>query len=428
MLSLSRQQRSVLLGSFLGWSLDGYDLVLMLLVIPLISKLFFPTSNLTLSLLATFAAYVVTLVMRPVGGAIFGNFGDKIGRKKTMLITIIGFSAATFSTGLLPTWDMVGVLAPVLLVALRFTQGFFAGGEWGSGAVITMETAPKSSRGLLSGILQSGYNFGFMMASIVYFFVYAALPESQFIDIGWRIMFFTGIIPGLIALFVRYRMEESEAWLEKVRQKKIERTPLRKIFSDKENRRRFFLALVITTGLMYAYYTTMGFFPTFLQNYVNVDKSEVPILMIVATITSFFGQMFAGYLSQIIGRKKTLMVFAISAIIIAIPALYGLYHATSFYSRSLYTVILIFAATSGFGPIPAFLSERFSTEVRNSASGFVYNGGLLIGSWAPLIAVTILPHGENLVPVLLGINVIVGSAILLVGVKINPETKDAEIK
>jgi MFS family permease len=260
------------------------------------------------------------------------------------------------------------------------------------------------------------------------FFVYAVLPESQFIDIGWRIMFFTGIIPGLIALFVRYRMEESEAWLEKVRQKKIECVPLRKIFSDNEVRKRFFLALVITTGLMYAYYTTMGFYPTFLQNYVNVAKSEVPTLMIVATITSFFGQIFAGYVSQIIGRKKILMVFAISAIIIAIPALYGLYHATSFYSRSLYTVILIFVATSGFGPIPAFLSERFSTEVRNSASGFVYNGGLLIGSWAPLIAVTILPHGENLVPVLLGINVIIGSAILLIGAKINPETKDAEIK
>ena len=428
MLNLSRQQRSILVGSFLGWSLDGYDLVLMLLVIPLISNLFFPTSNHVLSLLAAFSAYVVTLVMRPVGGAIFGNFGDKIGRKKMMMITIIGFSVATFSTGLLPTWDMVGVLAPILLVALRFAQGFFAGGEWGSGAVITMETAPKQSRGLLSGILQSGYNFGFMMASVVYFFVYAALPESQFIDMGWRIMFFTGIIPGLVALFVRYKIEESEAWLEKVRQKKIERAPLRKIFSDSETRKRFFMALVITSGLMYAYYTTMGFYPTFIQNYVNIDKSEVPILMIIATMTSFFGQMFAGYLSQIFGRKKTLAIFAISAIIIAIPALYGLYHATSFHARSLYTIILIFAATSGFGPMPAFLSERFSTEVRNSASGFVYNGGLLIGSWAPLIAVTILPHGENSIPILLGINVIIGSAILLIGAKINPETKDAEIK
>ncbi|MDE1818742.1 MAG: MFS transporter [Thaumarchaeota archaeon] len=425
---LSSQQRSVLLGSFLGWSLDGYDLVLMLLVIPLISKLFFPTGNATLSLLAAFAAYVVTLIMRPIGGAFFGNFGDKIGRKKTMMITIIGFSIATFSTGLLPTWAMVGIIAPVLLVALRFVQGFFAGGEWGSGSVITMETVSKSSRGLLSGILQSGYNFGFIMASIVYYFVFANFPESQFIEIGWRIMFFTGIIPGLVALFVRVKMKESEVWLEKYHQKKIERAPLRKIFSSPQGRKRFLLALVIMTGLQYGYYTTMGFYPTFLQDYVNVVKSEVPILLIVATTTSFSGQIFAGYLSQRIGRMKTLAFFALSAIVLAIPTTYGLYHATSFYERSLYTAILIFVATSGFGPIPAFLSERFPTEIRNSASGFVYNGGLLIGSWAPLIAVSLLSHGGYWIPILLGVNVIVASIILLVGSKVNPETRDVEIK
>jgi MFS family permease len=426
-MNLSSHQRSVLLGSFLGWALDGYDLVLMLLVIPLISKLFFPTGNATLSLLAAFAAYVVTLIMRPVGGAFFGNFGDKIGRKKAMMITIIGFSVATFSTGLLPTWEMVGILAPIFLVTLRFLQGFFAGGEWGSGAVITMETVPKSSRGLLSGILQSGYNFGFILASVVYYFVFTHFSGPQFTEIGWRIMFFTGIIPGLTTLFVRIKMKESQVWLEKFHQKKIERAPLRKIFSDVTIRKRFFLALIIMTGLQYGYYTTMGFYPTFLQNYVNMDKSEIPFLLIVATITSFFGQIFAGYISQKIGRMKTLGLFAISAIILAIPAVYGLYHAVSFYERSLYTVILIFTATSGFGPIPAFLSERFPTQVRNTANGFVYNGGLLIGSWAPLIAVSLLSHGGSFIPVLLGINVIVASIILLFGSKINPETRDAEI-
>ncbi|WP_101477129.1 MFS transporter [Candidatus Nitrosotalea bavarica] len=426
-MNLSSHQRSVLLGSFLGWALDGYDLVLMLLVIPLISKLFFPTGNATLSLLAAFAAYVVTLIMRPVGGAFFGNFGDKIGRKKAMMITIIGFSVATFSTGLLPTWEMVGILAPIFLVTLRFLQGFFAGGEWGSGAVITMETVPKSSRGLLSGILQSGYNFGFILASVVYYFVFTHFSGPQFTEIGWRIMFFTGIIPGLTTLFVRIKMKESQVWLEKFHQKKIERAPLRKIFSDVNIRKRFFLALIIMTGLQYGYYTTMGFYPTFLQNYVNMDKSEIPFLLIVATITSFFGQIFAGYISQKIGRMKTLGLFAISAIILAIPAVYGLYHAVSFYERSLYTVILIFTATSGFGPIPAFLSERFPTQVRNTANGFVYNGGLLIGSWAPLIAVSLLSHGGSFIPVLLGINVIVASIILLFGSKMNPETRDTEI-
>jgi MFS family permease len=153
MLGLTKQQKTVVLGSWLGWSLDGYDLVLMLLVIPLISELFFPLANPTFALLATFAAYVVTLIMRPFGGAFFGNFGDKFGRKKSMIITIMGFSIATFATGLLPTWQMVGLLAPIFLIMLRFLHGFFAGGEWGSGAVITMETVPKKHRGLLSGFL-----------------------------------------------------------------------------------------------------------------------------------------------------------------------------------------------------------------------------------------------------------------------------------
>jgi len=427
MTSLTRQQKSIVFGSWLGWSLDGYDLVLMLLVIPLISILFFPAEDPTFSLLATFAAYIITLIMRPFGGAFFGNYGDKHGRKKAMIITIMGFSGATFATGLLPTWQMVGVMAPILLIGLRFMQGFFAGGEWGSGAVITMETAPKEKRGILSGFLQSGFNFGFVIASVVFFGAVSIFPEDQFVEIGWRIMFFTGIIPGLVALFVRFRMNESEVWLAKQKQQKIEKSPLKKLLSSKDGRKRFIFSLILMTGLMYAYYTSIGFYPTFLQNYVEIEKYEVSILMIVGTTTSLFGQIFTGYLSQRIGRKKTITVFAMAAITLAIPAFYGLYNAESAFERAAYTIVLIIVATTGFGPIPAFLSERFPTEVRNSASGFIYNGGLIFGSWAPLIAVTMLSRGAELIPILLGINVIIGSIIILIGAKINPETRDVDI-
>ena len=426
MTSLTKQQRSIVFGSWLGWSLDGYDLVLMLLVIPLISTLFFPAEDPTFSILATFAAYIITLIMRPFGGAFFGNFGDKHGRKKAMIITIMGFSVATAATGLLPTWQMVGFMAPILLIGLRFMQGFFAGGEWGSGAVITMETAPKEKRGILSGFLQSGFNFGFVLASIVFFVTVSAFPEEQFVDIGWRVMFFTGIIPGLVALFVRFRMNESEVWLAKQKQQKT-KSPLKKLLSSKDGRKRFIFSLILMTGLMYAYYTSIGFYPTFLQNYVEIEKSEVSMLMIIGTTTSLFGQIFTGYLSQKYGRKKTIAFFAIAAIIIAIPAFYGLYNADSVLERASYTIILIIVATTGFGPIPAFLSERFPTEVRNSASGFIYNGGLIFGSWAPLIAVTMISNGTELIPILLGMNVIIGSIIILVGAKINPETKDVDI-
>ncbi|WP_420544647.1 MFS transporter [Nitrosopumilus sp.] len=427
MTSLTRQQKSIVFGSWLGWSLDGYDLVLMLLVIPLISTLFFPAEDPTFSLLTTFAAYIITLIMRPFGGAFFGNFGDKHGRKKAMIITIMGFSAATFATGLLPTWQMVGVLAPILLIGLRFMQGFFAGGEWGSGAVITMETVPKEKRGILSGFLQSGFNFGFVLASVVFFGAVSLFPEEQFVDIGWRVMFFTGIIPGIVALFVRFKMNESEVWLKKQESKKTEKAPLKKLLSNKDGRKKFIFSLILMTGLMYAYYTSIGFYPTFLQNYVEVEQFQVSMLMIVATTTSLFGQIFTGYLSQKIGRKKTISIFAIAAIIVAIPAFFGLYYSETVFERIAYTIILIMVATTGFGPIPAFLSERFPTEVRNSASGFIYNGGLIFGSWAPLIAVTMISKGVELIPIFLGINVIIGSVIILIGAKINPETRDVDI-
>ncbi|MCA9827041.1 MAG: MFS transporter [Nitrosopumilus sp.] len=425
--TLTKEQKSIVFGSWLGWSLDGYDLVLMLLVIPLISMLFFPAEDPTFSLLATFAAYIITLIMRPFGGAFFGNFGDKHGRRKAMIITIMGFSGATFATGLLPTWQMVGFMAPILLIGLRLMQGFFAGGEWGSGAVITMETVPKEKRGILSGFLQSGFNFGFVVASVVFFGAVYVFPDEQFVETGWRIMFFTGIIPGLVALFVRFRMNESQVWLAKQKQRKTEKSPLKKLLSSKDGRKKFFFSLILMTGLMYAYYTSIGFYPTFLQNYVEIEKSEVSVLMIVGTTTSLFGQIFTGYLSQKIGRRNTIAFFAIAAMIVAIPTFYGLYYAESAYERAVYTVILIVVATTGFGPIPAFLSERFPTEVRNSASGFIYNGGLIFGSWAPLIAVTILSKNTELVPILLGINVIIGSLIVLIGAKINPETRDADI-
>jgi MFS family permease len=157
---ITKSQKTIIFGSWLGWSLDGYDLVLMLFLIPSISQLFFPSKDPTLSLLAIFGTFTVTLVMRPVGGALFGSFGDKHGRRKAMIITVSGFSTATFLTGLLPTWQIVGIFAPILLILLRFAQGLFAGGEWASGAVITMESAPKSMRGFLSGFVQSGYTFG----------------------------------------------------------------------------------------------------------------------------------------------------------------------------------------------------------------------------------------------------------------------------
>lgn len=429
--ALSKQQKAIVFGSWFGWSLDGYDLVLMLFVISSVNQLFFPSNDPALSLLAAFGTYTIALVMRPVGGAIFGNFGDKHGRKKAMIITILGFSTVTFLTGLLPTWHAAGILAPILLIILRFAQGLFAGGEWASGSVITMETAPKSMRGLLSGFVQSGYSFGFVIASLAYGLALTVYPGQLFIEIGWRVMFFTGIIPGLLALFIRLSMDESEIWLKKSKEKKaIAKAPLKKVISDKEQRKRFLLALIIMTGLLYSYYTSIGFMPTFLEKYVKINKNEVAAIMVIVTVAAMTGTIFTGFISQYIGRMKTLTIFASASVILAIPLLYGLYHTTNINEKILYASVVVFVSSTAFGPIPAFLSERFPTEIRNSASGFAYNGGLIIGAWSPLIAINFLSHvGQNslFVPLALALNIIIGAAIIFTGSRVNPDTRNVDL-
>ena len=427
MSTLTKGQKAIVAGSFLGWSLDGYDIVLMLLVIPSVSQLFFPSEDPIFSLLATFASYTITLIMRPLGAAIFGIYGDKFGRKKSMIITILGFSIATFVTGLLPTYAMVGVFAPVLLVLTRLIQGIFAGGEWGSGAVITMESVPKQKRGFLSGFLQSGFSFGFLLAAIAFQIMTVVFVGEAFVEFGWRILFFTGIIPGFIALFVRFRMDESALWLEKQQGHKLEKTPLRKIVFGKQHRKAFFLCVFVMTGLVYMYHGSVGFLPTFLQQFGHVERADVAPIMIFATLSSWLGMIFTGWLSQRMGRKKSMIFFAIASIVVVIPIAYGILGGVLSFTI-LFVVIYAFIVSTASGPVPAFFSERFPTEVRNSAVGFAYNGGLIVGSWSPLIAVSLISLVQTeFIPVALGANIIIGSIILLVGTLLNPETKDRDL-
>ena len=427
MSTLTKGQKAIVAGSFLGWSLDGYDIVLMLLVIPSVSQLFFPSEDPIFSLLATFASYTITLIMRPLGATIFGIYGDKFGRKKSMIITILGFSIATFVTGLLPTYAMVGVFAPALLILTRLVQGIFAGGEWGSGAVITMESVPKQKRGFLSGFLQSGFSFGFLLAAIAFQVITVAFVGEAFVEFGWRILFFTGIIPGFIALFIRFRMDESALWLEKQRGHKLEKAPLRKIVFGKQHRKAFFLCVFVMTGLVYMYHGSVGFLPTLLQQFGNVEREDVASVMIFATVSSWLGMVFTGWLSQKIGRKKSMIFFAIASIVVVIPLAYGILGGELSHTI-LFVVIYAFVISTASGPVPAFFSERFPTEVRNSAAGLAYNGGLIVGSWSPLIAVSLISLVQTeLIPVALGANIVIGSLILLIGTLLNPETKDHDL-
>jgi MFS family permease len=425
-LSLTTAQKKIAAGSFLGWSLDGYDIVLMLLVIPSISQLFFPSENPIFSIIATFASYTITLIMRPLGSVIFGIYGDRFGRKRAMIITILGFSLATFSVGLLPTYATIGIMAPILLILIRLIQGIFAGGEWGSGAVITIESIPKQRRGTLSGFLQSGFSFGFLLAAIAFQIITMAFPGEAFEEWGWRILFFTGIIPGFVALFIRFSMDESPLWMEKNKENRLERSPLRKIVFAKEHRREFFLCACIMTGLVYMYHGSISILPTYLQQFGQIQRGEVALVMIYATTSSWLGMILTGWLSQKIGRKKAILCFVAASVLVSIPL------AAMILANGMlvifFVIVYAFVVSTASGPIPAFFSERFPTQIRNSAAGFSYNAGLIFGSWSPLIALSLMSSvGKDLVSVALGINIIIGAIIVIIPTILSRETKDVEL-
>lgn len=425
MLSLTTSQKKIAIGSFLGWSLDGYDIVLMLLVIPSISQLFFPSKDPVFSILATFASYTVTLIMRPLGSVIFGIYGDKFGRKKSMIITILGFSVATFAVGLLPTYAVVGVFAPILLIMVRLIQGIFAGGEWGSGAVLTIESIPKQKRGLLSGFLQSGFSFGFLLAAISFQIITIAFPGDMFEEIGWRILFFTGIIPGFVALFVRISMDESPLWIKKNKESGLERTPLKSIVFG-IHRKEFLLCAAIMTGLVYMYHGSISILPTYLEQFGNFDKQQIALIMIYATASSWVGMILTGWLSQKIGRKKSMLVFVSISILVSIPLASAILE--NVYGLVVYVIMFAFVISTASGPIPAYFSERFPTQIRNSAAGFSYNAGLLFGSWSPLIALSLMSYvPKQMIPVALGINIVIGAIIVIIPTLLSRETKDVDL-
>ena len=424
-MSLTIAQKKIAIGSFLGWSLDGYDIVLMLLVIPSISQLFFPSEDPVFSILATFASYTVTLIMRPLGSVIFGIYGDKFGRKKSMIITILGFSVATFAVGLLPTYAVVGVLAPILLIMVRLIQGVFAGGEWGSGAVLTIESVPKQKRGLLSGFLQSGFSFGFLLAAISFQIITIIFPGPLFEEFGWRILFFTGIIPGFVALFVRISMDESPLWIKKIKEDGLEKTPLRSIVFGM-HKKEFLLCAAIMTGLVYMYHGSISILPTYLEQFGNFQKEQIALIMICATASSWIGMIFTGWLSQKIGRKKSMLVFVFTSMLISIPLASAI--LDNLYGLVLYVIVFAFVVSTASGPIPAYFSERFPTQIRNSAAGFSYNAGLIFGSWSPLIALYLMSSvSKQMIPVALGINIMIGAVILIIPTLLSRETRDVDL-
>ena len=430
----SRQVFAAVTASCLGWALDLFDLFVVLFVAPVIGKLFFPSTNSMLSLAAVYASFAVTLLMRPLGSAIFGSLADQHGRKRSMIISVVGVGLSTAAFGLLPTVQQAGVIAPILFLVLRLVQGVFVGGVVASTHTIGTETVSPKYRGAVSGFVGGGgAGLGALLASLVYLAMSAAFPGSQFEVWGWRCMFFAGIVSSFLGVFVFNSLEESPVWAALAAEKrkaapaaardeqKSAGSPVRLLFS-KQYRAILFVNLLLTIGGGSGYYLTSGFLPTFLKVVNQTPSSVAGLILMISSVAVIVASTAAGHLSTLIGRKRSFIWLGVARLI-CFPLLFiAMARTGNVVMIGACAVLLSALGSASYAPILIFLNERFPTAIRASGTGLSWNMGFAIGGMMPTL-VSVIARTPADLPIVLAVCLAAVSVLYLIGAFVIPETR-----
>lgn len=287
----NRHVLKAVVASCLGWSLDLYDLFILLFVAPVIGRLFFPSDHPMLSLAAVYASFGVTLLMRPLGSALFGAYADTHGRKRAMIMAMIGVGVSTAAFGALPTVHTIGVAAPIVFIVLKLVQGVFVGGVVASTHTIGTESVAARYRGAVSGLIGGGgAGLGALIASLTYYAMSTLFPGDAFDVWGWRCMFFTGIISAVLGITIFSNLEESPMFKQLQESKararatvaKVEH-PVRTLFS-REWRNVLLVNLLLSIGGGSGYYLTSGFVPTFLKVVTHTPAQTAGFILMLSSV------------------------------------------------------------------------------------------------------------------------------------------------
>ena len=429
----------VVLASLIGTTIEFYDFYVYataaVLVFP---HLFFPTGNETTALLASFAVFGAAMVARPVGALVFGHFGDKVGRKATLVGALLTMGIATFLIGLLPTYTQVGWFAPLLLVVLRLAQGFALGGEWSGAALVATENAPKGKRAWYGTFPQVGAPIGFIIANGLFLLIAMLLPSDDptrpstaFLEWAWRVPFLFSAVMVIIGLWVRLRLVESDAFTKAARTNRVHKLPLAAVF--KSNWRE----LILGTFIMLATYVLFYLMTTFSLSYgraattapvagLGYSYTTFVLMMIVGVL--FFGvfTLASGPWADRFGRRRTLIWVTLGIVVFGllfVPLL-----GAGFLGVMIFLILGFTLMGMTFGPMGALLPELFPTAVRYTGSAFAYNMSSILGAAvAPFIAVWLWTLGGGS-PFWVGVYLSVMAVITLVALLLSRETKDVDIE
>jgi MFS family permease len=395
-----RKMLPVLFASTIGTSIEWYDFFLYNLLSALVfGKLFFPTFDPVIGTILAFTTNFVGFAARPLGGAFFGWFGDRVGRKSTLVITLLLMGIATFLIGCMPGYAQIGVAAPILVSVLRFLQGAGVGGEWGGSVLLSMEYGDSRRRGFWSSWPQTGVPIGLALAAIAIIICQAIFPGSAFLSIGWRIPFFFSAVLIIIGLYIRLRIMETPSFAKIKAENRVSQAPLIDVF--KYHWREIILTALLRSGEQAPFYI----FSSYILTYGKGLKINSPILytgIIIGAVVAFVAIPFFSSLSDRLGRKRLFFSGLILMAVFAFP--YFLLLNTG----NPVLVVLSIAVSIGvchawlYGIEASLISEHFGTKLRYTGASLGYQfASITAGGPAPIIAVALFAKFHSFVPIAL---------------------------
>ncbi|ORX18076.1 MULTISPECIES: MFS transporter [Mycolicibacterium] len=421
--------RRVVAASMAGTVVEWYEFFLYGTAATLVfSKVFFAESTSDLdAILAAFVTYAVGFIARPLGGVVFGHFGDKYGRKKLLQFSLLLVGAATFLMGCLPTFNQIGYLAPTLLVVLRFVQGFAVGGEWGGAVLLVAEHSPNQSRGFWASWPQAAVPVGNMLATVVLLLLTTTLSDAAFLSWGWRVAFWLSAVVVLIGYYIRTKVSDAPIFL--AAQQEVERVKAVS-YGVVEVLTRYPRGVFTAMGLRFAenimYYLVVTFSITYLKVQVGADTSDILWWLLAAHAVHFVAIPTVGRLSDRFGRRPVYIVGAIGAGVWAFFAFPMMNSANYLVIMGAIIIGLIIHALM-YSPQPAIMAEMFPTRMRYSGVSLGYQvTSIVAGSLAPIIAVKLLDVFDSWVPI--AIYLACAAAVTLVAALFMRETVGTDLE
>ena len=411
--------KRVLVSSVIGTAVEWYDFLIYGTATALVfNKLYFPLSDPTLSTIAAFGTYAVGFLARPLGAAIFGHFGDRIGRKTMLAMTIVIMGLGTFLIGLLPTYDQIGVTAPILLVLLRLLQGIGLGGEWGGAVLMVVENSPARNRGLLGSMVQLGWPIG-NLAAIGMFAALSQIPESDFLAWAWRIPFLISIFLVGVGLYIRLQLEETPVCRDIEAKRDVSRVPLLEILS--QHRRAFFTAIGLKLSEV-TYAIVAGVFAiSYVTGKLGMPRSVIINAIFLAALVALVMIPVFGWLSDWIGRKGMFYATCLFAMAFAFPLFWLLDTKDPFIITLTIVAAITFGQMIGFAVGAPWYSELFAARLRYSGASLGFQIGAAIGGLTPFAAASLMAWtGGATWPI--SAYLIAIAAVTFIATRVAPET------